>query len=79
MKLGAIFSPVHQGQQQLIGPFQLGRAPESGQFLFEHLDHQPEGLVFNTGQTFEVFVTAVLDILVSHVPILAHFLLLQEV
>jgi hypothetical protein len=38
-----------------------------------------EGLMFNAGQPLKVWIFSVFDFFVSHVPIMAQFLLMQEV
>jgi hypothetical protein len=79
MKLSSIFSPIHQGHQQLICPAQLGRTPKAGHLAFHYADHLLERLMLNSCQSFEIFLASVFDFFVSHVPIMAHLPLMQEV
>jgi hypothetical protein len=79
IKSGAIFSPAHQRNQQLIRSAQLGRTSKTWHLSFQHSNHLSEGVVFDPCQLFEVFIASLFNFFVSHVPIMAQFLLMQEV
>ena len=53
--------------------------PKGGHFPFQYGYHLLGGLMLNSCQSLEVFVTSGFDFFVSHVPIMAHLPLLQEV
>ena len=56
MKLGPVFSPVHQGHQQLIRSAQLRWSPEVSQPFLHDCEHLFEGFALYTRQPFEVTV-----------------------
>jgi hypothetical protein len=53
MRFRSIFSPVHQGHQQLIGSAQFGRLPKATQPLFRDLEHLCKGFSLYTCETLE--------------------------
>jgi hypothetical protein len=79
MKLGTIFSPVHQRHQQLVCSAQLGRSPKIGHLRFQHANHLSESMVFDSRQPLEVFIASFFDLCISYVPIMAQLQLMQEV
>ena len=56
MKLRSIFSPVHQGHQQLIGSAQLRRSSKATQSFLNDLAHLLKGFSLYAGKTLEVCV-----------------------
>ena len=56
MKFSPVFSPLHQGHQQLIGSAQFGRSPKVSQSFFNHFEHLGKGFSLYAGETFEVCV-----------------------
>ena len=48
MKFRSIFSPVHQGHQQLIGSAQFRWSPEVSQPFLNHFEHLIEGFALDT-------------------------------
>ena len=54
MKFGAILTPVHQGQQQLVGAAQFGWSAEGSQALFDHFEHLVKGFALDARQPFEI-------------------------
>ena len=79
MKLSAIFSPIHQGHQQLVCPAQLRWTSKVGQLAFQYSHHFLEGLMLYSCQPLEVSIGSVFYFFVFHVPIMAHLSLMQEV
>jgi hypothetical protein len=56
MKFGSIFSPVHQGHQQLIGSAQFRRPPEVTQPFLYDFEHLFKGCSLYASETFEIRV-----------------------
>ena len=56
MKFRSIFSPVHQGHQQLIGSAQLRWSPEGTQSLLHYFEHLRKGFSLYTSETLEICV-----------------------
>ena len=56
MKFGSVFSPVHQGHQQLIGPAQFRRSPEIAQSFFNDLEHLRKGFSLHARKPLEIRV-----------------------
>ena len=57
MERGAIFSPIHQGQQELIAATQFRWPAKIAQSLFDYRFHLLEGAAFNSSRSFEFFIT----------------------
>ena len=79
MELGPILTPIHQGHQQLIRSAQLGRSAKVPQAPLQDRHHLIEHAPAHAGQAFEIAIFECFDVLVSHAPIMAHSILLQEV
>jgi hypothetical protein len=54
MKFRSIFSPVHQGHQQLIGSVKFRGSSEVSQPFFNDCKHLIEGFALDARQSFEV-------------------------
>ena len=72
MKLGPVFSPVHQGHQELIRSTQFWRSAEITEALFNHFQQQIKGFALDARQAFEICIFEVFDCFVSYVPIMTH-------
>src|SRR5690349_9807643 len=72
MKFSSVFSPVHQGHQQLIRPTQFRRSPEVTQPFLNDFEHLFKRFSLYACQTFEIRVLQVFDRFISHLPIMAH-------
>lgn len=72
IKFRWIFSPVHQGHQQLIGSTQLWRSPEVSQSFHNDCEYLLKGFSLYACQAFEICVFKLSDCLIVHAPIMPH-------
>ena len=72
MKFRSVFSPIHQGHQQLIGSAKFGWSPKVGQPFLHDFEHLAKGVSLDTRQSLELCILQMFDRFVSHVPIMAH-------
>ena len=54
MKLCPILTPVHQGQQQLVGAAQFGWSAKVSQAFLDHCPHHFKGFSLYARQAFEI-------------------------
>ncbi len=71
MGLGTVFSEIHEYHEEPILKSKFWGSTKVGQTLFEHGDHENEGLLRDTCEPFEVFRCVVLDIFVEHTSTMA--------
>ena len=56
MKFRSVFSPVHQGHQQLIGSAQFGRSPKVTQSFFNDFEHLFKRFALYASETLEICI-----------------------